>query len=66
MKIVGYCSLWAIVLALLVSMCAILKEGYIGGRSAPDSEVVAGKVAGHVAARPRPPKPTLSASLHAA
>ena len=35
MKIVGYCALWSIVLALLVSMCAILKEGYIGGRSAP-------------------------------
>ena len=66
MKIVGYCALWAVALALLVSMCAILKEGYIGGRSAPDSEVVAGKVAGHVAARPRPPKTTLRVSLHAA
>lgn len=66
MKIVGYCALWAIVLALLVSMCAILQEGYVGRRSATDSEVVAGKAAGHVAVRPRPPKPALSASLHSA
>ncbi len=29
MKIVGYCALWAIALALLIAMCAILRDSII-------------------------------------
>jgi hypothetical protein len=66
MKIVGYCALWAIVLALLVSMCAIIKEGRVVRPDATDSDVVAGKVAGHSDARPSASKHTLNAALPAA
>lgn len=65
MKIVGYCALWAIALALLVSMCAILKEGYVGHPKATDSDIVAGKAAGHTAVRPPASKPTLRVALPA-
>lgn len=65
MKIVGYCTLWAIALALLVSMCAILKEGYVGHSKATDSDVVAGKVSGHATLRPSASKHTLRAALPA-
>ena len=63
MKIVGYYALWSIVLALLVSMCAILKEGYVGGHGATDSDVVAGKVAGRATAPTPASKPTSRAAL---
>jgi hypothetical protein len=29
MKIVGYCALWAIAIALLIAMCAILRDSVI-------------------------------------
>ncbi|PTB22613.1 hypothetical protein C9I57_02240 [Trinickia symbiotica] len=29
MKIVGYCALWAVALALLIAMCAILRDSII-------------------------------------
>ncbi len=29
MKIVGYCALWTVVLALLIAMCAILRDSII-------------------------------------
>ena len=57
MKIVGYCALWTIALALLVAMCAIIKAGYVGrpgaiggSRRLPgDSETDAYAQAGHAA-----------------
>lgn len=71
MKIVGYGALWSIALALLVAMCAIIKEGYVGRPNTTDNVVVAGKVAtqivaAHVAARPPAAKDTLRVSLTAA
>jgi hypothetical protein len=63
MKIVGYCFLWAIVLALLVSMCAILKEGRVGHGDTSDSDAVAGKVLGHSSAQPPVSKPISHAAL---
>ena len=50
MKILGYCMLWAIVLALLVSMCVILKDGRVHNRNGSDSDTVTGKVIGHESA----------------
>ncbi len=66
MKIVGYCALWSIVFALLVSMCAIIKEGHVGRADGADSDVIAGKVVGHLAHRRPASKHTLRVALPAA
>lgn len=63
MKIVGYCFLWAIVFALLVSMCAILKEGRVGHGGASDGDALAGKVVGRSSAQPPSSKPISHAAL---
>ena len=65
MKIVGYSFLWAIVFALLVSMCVILKEGRIDNGDPSDSDTVAGKVVGHSSAQPPTSKPISHAALGA-
>lgn len=65
MKIVGYCALWTIALALLVAMCAIIKEGYVGRPGAIDTDIVAGKIASHVAVPQPASKRTLRVSLPA-
>ena len=62
MKIFGYCMLWATVLALLVSMCVILKEGHVDNRNRTDSDTVTGKVVDHASA----PSPAQKRTAHAA
>lgn len=47
MKIVGYCTLWAIAFALLIAMCIIVSAGHVAKDGAPDSDVAASKVTGH-------------------
>jgi|GEM_PF-6003503 len=66
MKVVAYCTLWSIALALLVAMCAIIKQGHIEAISAKDSEVATGNApnrtaAGSPAAKPvsRPTAPSV-------
>ncbi|WP_116141749.1 hypothetical protein [Trinickia diaoshuihuensis] len=64
MKIVGYCALWSVALALLLAMCMILKEGHIDRRGATDSDVAAaGKVTGSAPATSTTPKPISRAAL---
>ncbi|WP_206957945.1 hypothetical protein [Trinickia acidisoli] len=63
MKIVGYGLLLTIAFALLVSMCAILKDGYVGSGDATDA--VAGTSAAHAPPAPAPAasEPTARAAL---
>ncbi|RDV00542.1 hypothetical protein [Trinickia dinghuensis] len=65
MKIIGYSFLWAIVFALLVSMCAILKEGRIDNGAPSDSDAVAGKIVSRSSAQPPTSKPISHAALGA-
>lgn len=48
MKILGYCTLWAIALALLVAVCAILKDSVVRRDVAGGNPAAAGKLLTHV------------------
>ena len=63
MKIVGYCTLWAIAASLLVAMCVIIKQGHVQSDSGKDSDIVAGKAVGRTPTEPSAPKPVSHASL---
>lgn len=63
MKIVGYCTLWAIAASLLIAMCMIIKQGHVQSDGAKDGDIVAGKSAGRTSAESSAPKPVSHASL---
>lgn len=58
MKVIGYCTLWSIAFALLIAMCAIIKQGHIDATSAKDSEVATGNAANRAAAGSPVAKPS--------
>lgn len=43
MKIVGYCTLWAIAFSLLVAICIIIKQGHVHANGAKNGDIVASK-----------------------
>lgn len=63
MKIVGYCTLWAIAASLLVAMCVIIKQGHVQSDGAKADDIVAGKAAGRMPVESSAPKPISHASL---
>lgn len=49
MKVIGYCTLWSIAIALVIAMCAIIKQGHIEATSTKDSEVATGNASNRTA-----------------